>query len=124
MRRSQSSFVRVLACGREAACPTTWIASPADCAASFTRRLPSGGGLDQTCLHDLSRSRRSRTRRRWGWGQKVGIKPPPPRKLKENNGLSRALAPRVGFEPTTSRLTAGCSTTELPRIKPRAWEQG
>src|SRR3954466_8593456 len=26
------------------------------------------------------------------------------------------LAPRVGFEPTTSRLTAGCSTTELPRI--------
>ena len=28
-----------------------------------------------------------------------------------------ALAPRVGFEPTTSRLTAGCSTTELPRIR-------
>ena len=27
------------------------------------------------------------------------------------------LAPRVGFEPTTSRLTAGCSTTELPRIR-------
>ncbi len=25
------------------------------------------------------------------------------------------LAPRVGFEPTTSRLTAGCSTAELPR---------
>lgn len=25
------------------------------------------------------------------------------------------MAPRVGFEPTTSRLTAGCSTTELPR---------
>src|SRR5262245_26242126 len=25
------------------------------------------------------------------------------------------VAPRVGFEPTTSRLTAGCSTTELPR---------
>src|SRR5207248_2466958 len=24
-------------------------------------------------------------------------------------------APRVGFEPTTSRLTAGCSTIELPR---------
>src|SRR4051794_38601141 len=31
-------------------------------------------------------------------------------------GLSKKLAPRVGFEPTTSRLTAGCSTTELPRI--------
>ena len=26
------------------------------------------------------------------------------------------LAPRVGFEPTTDRLTADCSTTELPRI--------
>src|SRR5207244_2173659 len=25
------------------------------------------------------------------------------------------LAPRVGFEPTTLRLTAGCSTIELPR---------
>jgi hypothetical protein len=25
------------------------------------------------------------------------------------------LAPRVGFEPTTLRLTAGCSTVELPR---------
>ena len=24
-------------------------------------------------------------------------------------------APRVGFEPTTLRLTAGCSTIELPR---------
>ena len=29
--------------------------------------------------------------------------------------ISRRMAPRVGFEPTTSRLTAGCSTTELPR---------
>ena len=26
-----------------------------------------------------------------------------------------SLAPRVGFEPTTCRLTAGCSTTELSR---------
>ena len=26
------------------------------------------------------------------------------------------VAPGVGFEPTTSRLTAGCSTAELPRI--------
>jgi hypothetical protein len=32
------------------------------------------------------------------------------------------MAPRVGFEPTTSRLTAGCSTTELPRnIGLRTW---
>ena len=27
------------------------------------------------------------------------------------------LAPRVGFEPTTLRLTAGCSTVELRRHK-------
>ena len=26
-----------------------------------------------------------------------------------------AMAPRAGFEPATNRLTAGCSTTELPR---------
>ena len=25
------------------------------------------------------------------------------------------MAPRVGFEPTTDRLTVDCSTTELPR---------
>ena len=24
------------------------------------------------------------------------------------------VAPRAGFEPATNRLTAGCSTTELP----------
>ncbi len=27
----------------------------------------------------------------------------------------KRMAPRVGFEPTTNRLTADCSTTELPR---------
>ncbi len=30
------------------------------------------------------------------------------------------LAPAVGFEPTTDRLTADCSTTELHRIKMEA----
>jgi hypothetical protein len=25
------------------------------------------------------------------------------------------MAPRAGFEPATNRLTAGCSTAELPR---------
>ena len=25
------------------------------------------------------------------------------------------MAPRAGFEPTTNRLTADCSTAELPR---------
>ena len=28
------------------------------------------------------------------------------------------VAPRAGFEPATNRLTAGCSTTELPGNKP------
>ena len=30
-------------------------------------------------------------------------------------GPEGRLAPQVGFEPTTRRLTAGCSTTELLR---------
>jgi hypothetical protein len=30
-------------------------------------------------------------------------------------GAPQQMAPRVGFEPTTNRLTAGCSTAELPR---------
>ena len=37
--------------------------------------------------------------------------------------LCFCLAPRAGFEPATNRLTAGCSTTELPGIgaKERPW---
>src|SRR5437667_8034332 len=31
----------------------------------------------------------------------------------------RGLAPRDGFEPSTQRLTAACSTTELPGIGAR-----
>ena len=37
-----------------------------------------------------------------------------PRPSRSRKGLSK-LAPRVGFEPTTLRLTAGCSAVELPR---------
>ena len=33
------------------------------------------------------------------------------------------MAPQVGFEPTTYRLTAGCSTTELLRNKLNAWQR-
>jgi hypothetical protein len=36
-------------------------------------------------------------------------------RLVQLSNLLKLLAPRVGFEPTTSRLTAGCSTAELPR---------
>src|SRR5580692_11030350 len=31
------------------------------------------------------------------------------------------LAPRAGFEPATNRLTAGCSTTELPGNGAHRW---
>ena len=34
------------------------------------------------------------------------------------------LAPRAGFEPATNRLTAGCSTTELPGNKPMLRQRG
>ena len=47
--------------------------------------------------------------RRWGGGRQI---PPSGGKSPTKKGR---VAPRVGFEPTTSRLTAGCSTTELPR---------
>ena len=36
----------------------------------------------------------------------------------------RLLAPRVGFEPTTNRLTADCSTAELSRNNPLEAETG
>ena len=32
-----------------------------------------------------------------------------------NCRIARKVAPREGFEPPTDRLTADCSTTELPR---------
>jgi hypothetical protein len=38
-------------------------------------------------------------------------------KISEFYGYAKSLiclAPRAGFEPATNRLTAGCSTTELP----------
>jgi hypothetical protein len=42
------------------------------------------------------------------------------RKRLENRG--KRMAPQVGFEPTTLRLTAGCSTIELLRsVVDRAW---
>ena len=40
------------------------------------------------------------------------------RHLKEKTSPDYCQAPRVGFEPTTLRLTAGCSTVELPRNIP------
>ena len=43
-----------------------------------------------------------------------GRLPIPPRR--HNQNLINRMAPRVGLEPTTYRLTAGCSAIELPRI--------
>ncbi len=37
--------------------------------------------------------------------------------INKNNKLyviKKEMAPRAGFEPATNRLTAGCSTAELP----------
>ena len=34
------------------------------------------------------------------------------------HGVGKSMAPRVGFEPTTDRLTVDCSTAELPRNIP------
>ena len=50
---------------------------------------------------------------------------PAPRRQPRERGVRpddltpRGLAPRDGFEPSTQRLTAACSTTELPGIRAR-----
>ena len=38
-----------------------------------------------------------------------------PKKKISDNGFAPRLTPRVGLEPTTTRLTAECSTIELSR---------
>ena len=48
------------------------------------------------------------------WGSEGAVSEPHHKKIHLCSGVSRT-APRVGFEPTTLRLTAGCSTIELPR---------
>ena len=45
------------------------------------------------------------------------------RGIYEKNGESRKVAPEVGFEPTTNRLTADRSTTELLWIALRSNER-
>ena len=63
----------------------------------------------------------------WGWGVAGLISPKAPSRRngceagRAGNPL-KSLAPRVGFEPTTSRLTAGCSTAELPRNNQGSWQ--
>ena len=47
----------------------------------------------------------------------MGVPMPHLDKFKGPDGPSKSLiylAPRAGFEPATYRLTAGCSTAELP----------
>src|SRR5947199_4578696 len=47
----------------------------------------------------------------------------------EANRETESVAPRAGFEPATNRLTAGCSTAELPgtmagTVKARGYNKG
>ena len=51
---------------------------------------------------------------RWRRGADVGR-----RGVRLYDLTPRGLAPRDGFEPSTQRLTAACSTTELPGIRAR-----
>ena len=41
--------------------------------------------------------------------------PIPPLRHSSEASFRKKMAPRVGLEPTAYRLTAGCSTIELPR---------
>ena len=53
------------------------------------------------------------------WGYLAGLRQARKERWRQPRGRWRSernsLAPRVGFEPTTLRLTAECSTIELPR---------
>lgn len=44
--------------------------------------------------------------------------------LAETSTYTSEVAPRAGFEPATNRLTAGCSTTELPGNRAHVNEAG
>ena len=78
--------------------------------------LPTAPPRDVIQLLDIGTGDRGRT----GTGITThgilspGRLPIPPRRHIDNS--SKKMAPRVGLEPTTYRLTAGCSAIELPRI--------
>jgi hypothetical protein len=55
--------------------------------------------------------------RTMGEGPQIGLQPPKTQDADSGDGSASCVAPRVGFEPTTLRLTAACSTAELPRNK-------
>ncbi len=57
---------------------------------------------------------------RLGWQAQLSDARPEMRLSAQLVDLFCEMAPRVGFEPTTNRLTAGCSTVELPRNAARA----
>jgi hypothetical protein len=46
-----------------------------------------------------------------------GMSAPDAKRAAPSNESGPELAPGAGFEPATDRLTADCSTAELPRIK-------
>ena len=60
------------------------------------------------------KTRRSAQRPRQPVLRDVSYDASPTRRLRCNG--AEVVAPGVGFEPTTNRLTAGCSTAELSRI--------
>src|SRR3954469_13912780 len=92
------------------------------------RRGPESGGACPACapatelnavryVSRLTAAARGRGRRKRP--TRIAVDPLEKLILLAFRTAAQAVAPRVGFEPTTSRLTAGCSTTELPRIARR-----
>lgn len=73
------------------------------------RKMPGAHGS----RHKSRRTREKRRNRRKWW--RPGLREPSERVV----CALRKMAPRVGLEPTTDRLTADCSTIELSRNSPR-----
>jgi hypothetical protein len=90
---------------------------------AFTNTIPFTFALRAPARHQarlaLSTGHRRSQGTRQSWVQRAGRgSPGRPKSERGQTSLDltpcNRLAPRAGFEPATNRLTAGCSTAELP----------
>ena len=85
-------------------------AMPASCNAARHSKLTAEGIASRVALYDSYGIMEMNSAQNTKRTRFEHLCPPQVRTIK--------MAPRVGFEPTTLRLTAGCSAVELPRNLP------
>ena len=83
---------------------------PVSCNAARRGKLTAGGIASRVALYDSYGIMEMNSAQNTKRTRFEHLYPPRVRTIK--------MAPRVGFEPTTLRLTAGCSAVELPRNLP------